>query len=122
MNERVELSLPIGPDYPCRTFEEGDIIFSQGERGEEMFLVRSGSISIECHGKAVAKIGPGEVFGEMALIDGSVRSGTARALRRSVLAPINERAFLYLIQETPCFALQLMRLLSARLRRANQRR
>jgi CRP-like cAMP-binding protein len=63
---------------------------------------------------------PNGVFGEMALIDGSPRSATAVAREPTELAVIDERAFLYLVEKHPRFALDLMRGLARRLRRTTE--
>ena len=60
------------------------------------------------------------IFGEMALIDDSPRSATAVALTDVTLAPIKETQFLFLVQNTPFFALSVMRVLARRLRRQNR--
>ena len=60
------------------------------------------------------------IFGEMALIDDSPRSATAVALTDVTLAPIKENQFLFLVQNTPFFALSVMRVLARRLRRQNK--
>ena len=66
-------------------------------------------------------LGPGSLVGEMALIDAQVRSATATAKSACRLAPVTEKRFLFMVQQTPFFALQVMRILAERLRRSNQR-
>ena len=61
-----------------------------------------------------------EFFGEMALIDGGIRSASAVAKTDCALVPINEKQFLFMVQETPFFALIVMRTLTARLRQAGR--
>jgi CRP/FNR family cyclic AMP-dependent transcriptional regulator len=58
---------------------------------------------------------------EMALIDAGPRSATVRAIRQSIVIPIDERRFLFMVQHTPFFALRVMRVLTARLRAMNER-
>ena len=58
-------------------------------------------------------------MGEMALIDHGPRSATVTASTDCTLAEIDEKRFLFLVQQTPMFALSVMRLLSQRLRRMN---
>ena len=99
----------------------GETIFAQGDVGDRMYLVRTGEVEIVHSGTVVDTVGPGEIFGEMALIDGSPRSAEARAKVASELQPIDEKAFLFLVHETPHFALDVMRTLALRLRAMNER-
>ena len=61
-------------------------------------------------------LGPDETFGEMAIVDGSARSATAVAVEDSTIAVIDRHRFLFLVGETPSFALQVMASLAERLR------
>ncbi len=84
-----------------------------------MFVVCSGEVVIERAGKLIDNLSAGDIFGEMALIDGSPRSATARAKTDCQVAPISENAFQKLLVETPLFALSVMRTLADRLRRSS---
>ncbi len=85
-----------------------------------MYVVRSGKVAIMSAGAVLEVIGPNGTFGEMALIEGSPRSATAIAREPTEVAVIDERAFLYLVQRNPAFALDLLRRLSERLRRMTE--
>jgi CRP/FNR family transcriptional regulator, cyclic AMP receptor protein len=100
-------------------FSAGDVVFSAGETGECMYVVREGTVTIEADGMPVEQVGPGGIFGELALIDSAVRSATATATTACELVALNERAFLFHVSQTPFFALNVMRVLSERLRRAS---
>ena len=100
-----------------RTYEAGAIIFAEGDAPDAMYAVVEGEVAIEIGGQVVETAGPGTIFGEMALIDGSPRSGRAVASVACTLARIDERRFLFLVQQTPNFAVQVMRMLAHRLRR-----
>ena len=80
-------------------------------------IVLEGSVEITVEGKTLEVSGPGSLFGEMALIDSSARSATARASENSKLAPVGERQFLRMVEQTPYFALHVMKVLTDRLRR-----
>jgi CRP/FNR family transcriptional regulator, cyclic AMP receptor protein len=67
------------------------------------------------------RVRPGEILGEMALVDGGPRSATAQSLGHSTVIPIDEHRFLFLVQHTPFFAIRVMRVMSARLRSTNDR-
>jgi len=107
-------------DYPLQRFEPDQRIFTQDDEGTAMYVVRSGKVAIMSAGAVLESIGPNGIFGEMALIDGSQRSATAVAREPTELAVIDERAFLYLVERNPGFALDLMRRLAKRLRRMNE--
>jgi len=68
-----------------------------------------GEVEVERDGKIVETLSGGGIFGEMALIDGSPRAATARAKTACEVAPITEKTFLFLVHETPFFAIAVMR-------------
>jgi CRP-like cAMP-binding protein len=84
------------------------VIFETGDKGEEMFGVIEGKVELRLPNGRVRELGPDECFGEMALVDGSARSATAVATEPTTLAVIDRHRFLFLIHETPTFALQVM--------------
>mgnify|MGYP000387662651 CR=1 FL=1 len=106
-------------DPNTRHYASGAVVFSQGEEDDTMFAVSRGSVGIEVDGRRVAVLGPDEVFGEMALLEHGPRSATALALEQSELVEIDKTRFYILVRQNPHFALQLMQLLSERLRRAD---
>jgi len=97
-------------------FDPGAVIFAEGDAGDTLYILKSGEIDLMHGDRLLRRIGPGEVFGEMALIDGSPRSATAVARSAAEVVPVTERQFLYLVGETPYFALNLLRVLADRLR------
>jgi CRP-like cAMP-binding protein len=99
----------------------GATIFSEGSAGNTMFVVVEGEVELTVKGQLVERLWPGGVLGEMALIDNTPRSATATAVTACKLAEINERRFRFLVQQTPNFALQLMRVITDRLRRMDDR-
>lgn len=80
-------------------------------------VITQGPIDIEIGGRVVERVLPLAVFGEMALIDGLQRSATARAASDCRLAVIDKKRFLRLVELTPYFALHMMQVITARLRR-----
>jgi CRP/FNR family transcriptional regulator, cyclic AMP receptor protein len=96
----------------------GTVLFEEGSTGSEMFGVIEGEIELRTTTGQVFKVGPNETFGEMALIDRSERMASAVATTDTKLAVIDQGTFLFLIHETPTFALQVMRTLTDRLRAA----
>ncbi len=99
-----------------RNVPAGTVIFEAGTTGEEMFGVAEGKVELRLADGRTLTVGPDETFGEMALVDKSARSATATALEDCRLAVIDKRRFLFLVHETPTFALQVMASLAERLR------
>jgi CRP/FNR family cyclic AMP-dependent transcriptional regulator len=117
----IDFQLLANAGFPPVRFAPGDVIFGEGDAGDKMFVIRSGEVVIEKGGKVIETLPPGSIFGEMALIDGSPRSATARAKTACEVAPITEKSFLFLVHETPFFAIAVMRTLADRLRRSGER-
>lgn len=98
-------------------FAAGTAIFRQGDLGDYMYVIMEGEVDVLVDGKYVRTLKDGEVFGEMALIDDQPRSADAIARTDCSLAMVDERRFLFLVHETPMFALHLMSMMAQRLRR-----
>jgi CRP-like cAMP-binding protein len=81
-----------------------------------MYVVQDGTVAISIKGKVVEKVGPGGVFGEMALVDKSPRTATATAESDCSLLTINRTDFLALVKARPDFAMSILRALADRLR------
>jgi CRP/FNR family transcriptional regulator, cyclic AMP receptor protein len=62
-----------------RTFSDGETIAEEGESGRTFIVIESGQVTVTVHGQEVGRLGPGDAFGEMALIDKSSRTATVRA-------------------------------------------
>src|SRR5260221_12645629 len=105
-------------------FDVDEIIFEEGSTGRELFVVLDGEVEIaKVDGASkivIVKLGKGEFFGEMAVIDGSSRSATAiAAAPHTRVMRINHARFVYLVSQQPAFALMIMDALSKRLRASN---
>ena len=101
----------------ARAFRQGDVIFERGGAASCMYVVAEGEVDLEIGGQHLETLGPSDIFGELALITSEPRSATARARTDCRLVEIPESRFTYLVQETPNFALEVMRVLTRRLRR-----
>jgi len=99
-----------------KDFPAGAVIFEEGSQGEEMFGVMEGEVEVRMRGGLIRKLGPDDTFGEMSIIDSSPRSASAVAASDVKLAVIDKRTFLFMVTETPMFALQVMSSIADRLR------
>ncbi len=113
-------------DIDMRTFAKGagatikvpagGIVFSQGEPGDCMYIVQSGTIDMMIGDKVIETVGPNEALGFMSMIDDQARSSTARAREACELSVIDARTFRFMVDEVPNFATYVMGLLARRIR------
>jgi CRP-like cAMP-binding protein len=103
-------------DPDLERFAAGETIFAKGEAGNRMFVITSGTVAIVDDGRVVDALGPGELVGELALIDAAPRSASAVARTDCALASIDRSRFLFLVQQTPYFAVQVMQTMAERMR------
>ena len=118
MGVKLDLSLA---EASSRVYDPGEVIFRTFDMGAEMYVVLEGKVELSIGPNVVETLGPGEPFGEMALIDQTPRTATATAKTAARLAVISERRFLFLVQTTPEFSLQIMKVMADRLRKMNER-
>ena len=112
-------------------FKKGDIIFEAGEPGDALFVIYEGEVEVVKPGKKeepeqiLAEFGPGEIFGEMALIEELPRSATVRAKEDARLLRIPREYFFRLLQQEPGIALKIYKAISLvlahRLRETSER-
>ncbi len=106
-----------------RVFEKGSLVFREGEESTDAYFVLSGRVRIRVRtpeGPCVlAELGPGEVFGEMGMIDDAPRSATAEALERTEVEVINEMDFAETIMGRPERLSRYLATLFERLRHAS---
>jgi CRP/FNR family cyclic AMP-dependent transcriptional regulator len=101
-----------------KTFSAGEVVFQEGKLGDAIYGIISGEVEILVNGKVVETIQKGDVFGEGALIHlNHQRDSTAIAKTDSLLAFLDREHFLFAVQQTPMFALEVMKSYSDRLRR-----
>ena len=100
-----------------QTYSAGDKIFEIGSVGEVMYGVIEGTVELWVDGQVVETIAAGDIFGEGALVQNThLRASTAVAKTDCRLTLIDAAHFKFLVQETPLFALEVIRSLSTRLR------
>jgi len=120
MTADTSFSLLTGNGVETWRVRAGGVIFREGEQADELFVIKSGYVRIQIGNRMVAELTADDIFGEMALIDSESRSATSVAITDVELVPITEKQFLFLVGQTPYFALKVMRTLAQRLRVTNK--
>jgi CRP-like cAMP-binding protein len=116
----TSFGLLTGNNIESRRFKAGNTIFREGDEANELFVIKSGKVRIQIGNRTLTELEPDSIFGEMALIDNEPRSATAIAVTDVELVPVGEKQFLFLVSQTPYFALKVMRVLVQRLRATNK--
>jgi len=111
----AELAEGLSNDAPVY-FDRGKAIVEEGQAGLRMYAVIEGHVTVSIGGNMVERLGPGGVFGELALIEPSPRMASVTAQSDCSLLPINRTAFLLLVRTSPEFAGSLLGSLAERLR------
>ena len=94
----------------------GTVIIEEGQEGDRMYVVMEGKARVSLKGRHLATAGPGEIVGEMALINSQLRSATVTAETDCVLASIDQSSFDSLLRHVPDFTLHVMNVLADRLK------
>jgi CRP-like cAMP-binding protein len=97
----------------------GTVLFAAGDPGDEMYVVRTGSVDLMIGNTLVEKVGPGGILGELALVDPAPRSATAVAGPECTLVRVDQHEFDDLVRRVPGLALEVMKVMARRLRRSN---
>jgi CRP-like cAMP-binding protein len=108
-------------DTNFAVFPAGHVVFNAGDKGDRMYAVIEGSVDIVANGKLIETIEAGGIFGEMALIEDRPRSATATVRTESKLVAIDRNRFLFMVQQTPFFSIQVLGVVTERLRRLVER-
>ncbi len=98
----------------------GVVIAREGDPGIGLFMILDGSARVSIGGRPKSRLGPGDFFGEIALLDGGPRTATVTALTDIRLVGITEWVFRGLLQEHPSIALKTLQAVAARLRTATK--
>jgi CRP-like cAMP-binding protein len=108
------------------TYADGERIFSQGDRGDEMYIVQDGEVEIVLTADdgtvvSLVTLERGDFFGEMAVLEGAPRTASARAHTECRVLPVSGATFAKILRNNPEISIRLMRKLCARLRGAEER-
>jgi CRP-like cAMP-binding protein len=104
-----------------RTYSPGETITEEGEAGRTFVVIESGEATVTVHGQEVGKLGPGDAFGEMALIDKSARSATVKADGEVHGYQLPVWSFRPIVESHPEMAWALLEALAQRVRTAESR-
>ena len=104
-----------------RTFPKGTLIFSQGDESDGMFIIREGKVKVfmsDDNGKEmlIAILGPGEIVGEIASLDGQPRTASVAAMTSCKVAKIGLIEFRTFLEDNPDLAFEIIRVLTSRMR------
>ena len=102
------------------TVPAGQPLFSEGEPGQLMYVLSIGTAEVIVNNRVVEILRHGSVVGEMGIVSPGPRSATVIATEDCEFVAIDEKRFQFLVQQTPFFALQIMRLMAERLRQTNR--
>ncbi len=108
-------ALTVEVDIPA-----GRVLMRQGEPAHECFVIESGTARASIRGRKSSKLGPGECFGEMALIDSAPRSATVTAETDMSVLVLSSREFSTLIDDVPSVARKVLAVVAERLRAAER--
>ncbi|HWI55090.1 MAG TPA: DUF2225 domain-containing protein [Desulfobacteria bacterium] len=109
-----------------KTFSTDEVVFNEGDPGEEMFIILSGAVdvymtSVDGFPISIAQLGPGDFLGEMSLLEGQSRSASVRALEETKVIAVNKGNFEEVFYHEPQLAYRIMKGLSSRLRKQNDK-
>lgn len=100
--------------------QPGQALFQPGDPADVMYAVLEGSVEVRLGDRLLETTGPGGILGELGLVDNSPRSAAASGgPQGAVVTPVDRNRFIFMVQEHPTFALQVMAVLAERLRRVN---
>ena len=108
-------------EFMERRYSAGETIAEEGEAGRTFIVIESGEVSVTVHGDPVGQLGPGQAFGEMALIDKSARSATVKAETDVHCYQLPVWSFRPLVESHPEMAWALLEALAQRVREAEAR-
>ena len=98
------------------SFQAGSIVFNKGDAGHCMYVVQSGQIEMVIGDTVIEVCGPNEAIGFMSMVDGALRSSTARVKQDCEVSAIDARTFRFMVDEVPNFAMFIMGAMARRIR------
>lgn len=117
----MDFSSLFGHEADTVNFAAGENILRCGECSELMYVVIDGEAEVRLGDEVIYVAGPGALLGELSLIDRGPASADVVAKTACRMVPIDEHRFHFLMQQTPNFALDVMKVIACRLRAMNAR-
>lgn len=119
LSELADVAVP-------RSYERGEVIFPEGSQGDVMYVIREGRVIIKrehAGGRTIAltEMGPGDLFGELAIFDKEARSATAECVEPTKVVALTSGDVTRVLHRNPDIAVKLLQQLSRRIRAANSR-
>ncbi|AXS80172.1 Crp/Fnr family transcriptional regulator [Dechloromonas sp. HYN0024] len=102
------------------TIQAGQPLFREGDLGNQMYVLETGNAEVFVQNQRVETLGHGSIVGEMGLVSPGPHSASVIAKTDCEFVAIDEKRFQFLVQQTPYFAIQVMRLMAERLRATNK--
>jgi CRP-like cAMP-binding protein len=120
----VQLKLDHGQGAVQEHYEPGETVFNQGDLGDRLYIIIDGRCEVvHTEGvveRRVCEFGPGEYFGEMALLNQTTRSATVRAIERLNVLSLSKREFKLLATHLPAIGKELQGVMEKRLQEPKQ--
>jgi CRP/FNR family transcriptional regulator, cyclic AMP receptor protein len=110
----------IAQSSTIRSFEPGEMITKQGDQGVAFYLVLEGQVEVRRSKKSLAKLGRGQFFGELSVIDNEPRTADVVAVEKSKCFLLSSWTFHGLVKSNPDIALVMLKEMAHRLRETNQ--
>ncbi|MBI3512620.1 MAG: cyclic nucleotide-binding domain-containing protein [Proteobacteria bacterium] len=121
MNDELDFLALVRHETAVTALVAGQFLFQKGDAANAMYVVKSGELQIGDGNVIYETVRAGGIVGEMALVDALPRSASVKAISPCEVVAIDQRRFLFMIQQTPFFAIRVMRVLAQRLRAMNER-
>lgn len=103
-------------DAETRPVPAGSYLFREGDPGGAMYVLKSGTAEVLVGERCVETLAHGSIVGEMSLVSPAPHSASVRATSDCEFVAVDEKRFHFLVQQTPFFATQVMRVMAERLR------
>ena len=99
-----------------QNFQSGQTVVRAGDPGEEFYLIVDGEVEVKSGGRTIARLGPGQFFGEMSVLDNQPRSADVITMKTSRILTLSGAAFKTLIVANPRIALKILHEFARRMR------